>query len=113
MGRVVGAAVILITGVGLLVITWPQLLGLEQSYLVAHAVAIRGGLVAAAAAVLLLTLVLCVAIRPGRRLLGGLAALLAVFIGANCAVLATRGLGDTAFAEPRDADVTPSSPVPT
>ncbi|WP_236006386.1 hypothetical protein [Clavibacter zhangzhiyongii] len=34
MGRVVGAAVILITAAGLLVATWPQLLGLEQTYLV-------------------------------------------------------------------------------
>ncbi|MEW5094549.1 hypothetical protein [Clavibacter michiganensis] len=39
MGRVVGAAVILITAAGLLIVTWPQLLGLEQTYLVAHAVA--------------------------------------------------------------------------
>ncbi|MFT2748813.1 endonuclease/exonuclease/phosphatase family protein [Clavibacter sp. Sh2036] len=106
MGRVVGAAVILVTAAGLLVITWPQLLGLEQSYLVAHAVAIRGALVAASAAVLALTLLLCLAIRPARRLLGSLALLLAVFIGANAAVLATRGAGDTAFADPQDADVT-------
>jgi endonuclease/exonuclease/phosphatase (EEP) superfamily protein YafD len=106
MGRVVGAAVILITAAGLLVVTWPQLLGLEQTYLVAHAVAIRGGLVAAAAAVLVLTLVLCLVIRPGRRLLGSIAVLLVVFIGANSAVLATRGLGDTAFQEAQDDDVT-------
>jgi hypothetical protein len=106
MGRVVGAAVILAIAAGLLVVTWPQLLGLEQTYLVAHAVAIRGGLVAAAAALLVLILILCLAIRPGRRLLGSLALLLVAFIGANSAVLAARGLGDTTFAEPQDADVT-------
>jgi endonuclease/exonuclease/phosphatase (EEP) superfamily protein YafD len=106
MGRVVGAAVIVVAAVALLVVTWPQLLGLEQTYLIAHAVAIRGALVAAAAAVLVTLLILGLAIRPARRFLGGLAVLMVLFIGANSAVLATRGLGDTAFAEPEDADVT-------
>jgi endonuclease/exonuclease/phosphatase (EEP) superfamily protein YafD len=81
----------------LLAFGWPQLFGLQNSWVVAHAVSLRGLGVAVAAAGALVLLLLT-PVRPLRRLAGSLAVLLLLFAVGNAAVLATRGIGLTASA---------------
>ena len=83
----------------LLAFGWPQLFGLQNSWVVAHAVSLRGLAVAVAVAGLVLLLLLAV-IRPVRRLAVSLAVLLLLFGLGNTAVLATRGFGGEADASP-------------
>lgn len=86
-----GAALVLLT------FGWPQLFGLQNSWVVAHAVSLRGLGVAVAAAGLVVLLLLT-PIRPLRRLAGSLGVLLLLFALGNAAVLATRGIGVAAAA---------------
>ncbi|WP_430645659.1 endonuclease/exonuclease/phosphatase family protein [Agromyces sp. GXS1127] len=90
--RILGWAVLLGTAAVAAVLLWPQGFGLQNQWIAAHVVALRGvaavgaGTLAAIAAIAML-------LGPGRRLLGGIAAILVLFALGNLGVLAVRGLG--------------------
>lgn len=88
---------LLLGGAALLLLAfgWPRLFGLQNSWVVAHAVSLRGLGVAVAVAGLVVLLLLT-SIRPLRRLAASFAVLLLLFAVGNAAVLYTRGLGPTA-----------------
>ncbi|GAA1502722.1 endonuclease/exonuclease/phosphatase (EEP) superfamily protein YafD [Agromyces terreus] len=87
---------ILVSGSALLaaLLLWPQALGLQNQWVFAHVVALRGvaGLGALVAAVLLLLLAFA---RPLRTVAFGLAAVCALFAAGNAAVLTARGFAST------------------
>ena len=91
----------------LLVLGWPQLFGLQNTWVAAHAVSLRGVAVAGSALLVAGLLVLLVLIRPLRPLTAGAVVLLALFGVGNAGVLASRGVGDPvgtpALAETTDA----------
>lgn len=90
--RIVTALVLGGSALVLFAVGWPQLFGLQNSWVFAHAVSLRGLGVAVGAAGLVV-LALLAAIRPLRRLAGSLAVLLLLFGVGNVAVLAVRGIG--------------------
>ncbi|WP_395242674.1 endonuclease/exonuclease/phosphatase family protein [Agromyces sp. MMS24-K17] len=92
------------------ILVWPQAVGLNDQWIAAHVVALRGagaiGAVALAVVAAALTLV-----RPVRRAAIAVAAILAFFAAGNAAVLAVRGFGGgadapTGAAATADGDVT-------
>lgn len=92
LSRVLTALVLGGSALALLAFGWPQLFGLQNSWVFAHVVSLRGVGVAVAA-VGLVVLALLTSIRPLRRLAGSLAVLVLLFAFGNAAVLATRGIG--------------------
>jgi endonuclease/exonuclease/phosphatase (EEP) superfamily protein YafD len=106
IGRVLAALVILAVAAVLLVAVWPQLLGLEQVFGVAQVVSLRGAATVVALLALVLLGLLALAARRTRRFLGSILVLLLAFIGTSSAVLSTRGLGETEFADKGEWDVT-------
>ena len=95
------------TALLLLVLGWPQLFGLQNTWVSAHAVSLRGVAVAASVALVAVLLALLMLIRPLRPLTGGLVVLLLLFGVGNAGIMASRGLGDPvgtqASAETTDA----------
>ena len=75
----------------LLVLTWPQLFGLQNTWLVAQIVSFRGALVAISVAGAALFFAFAI-FRPLRRLSASLAVVLLVFAAANITILAVRGV---------------------
>jgi endonuclease/exonuclease/phosphatase (EEP) superfamily protein YafD len=104
--RVLASIVLVVVAVILLALAWPQLLGLQRAFGVAHVVSLRGA--AALIGVGLLVVVLLVALLGSavRRFAASLGVLLVVFVLVNAAVLSTRGFGDEAFETAADSDVT-------
>ncbi len=90
-GRVLAAIVVVAVAVGLLVIGWPQLLGLQQQPIIAQVVSLRAVAVCVAALVLVLLLVATATSRSARRFAGALALVVLAFGGLQLAVLSTRG----------------------
>ena len=90
--RILGWAIVLGTAVVALVLVWPQAFGLQNQWVAAHVVALRGtaaaGGIIAAAVFLLLALA-----RPMRRFAIAMAVVLALFAAGNFGVLAVRGFG--------------------
>jgi len=82
----IGAAIVL------LLLTWPQLVGAQNFWVIAHIVSLRGAAVVAAAAALVLLLLLT-RIPALRRVTGMLAVVVLLFIVANAGILAVRGIG--------------------
>jgi endonuclease/exonuclease/phosphatase (EEP) superfamily protein YafD len=101
--RLAAAALIVAVAAALLVAVWPQLLGLQTTIVVAQVVSLRGLVALAAAGLLLLVAVPTLASRRFRRLGAALCVLLLVFVGASAAVLATRGFGPARGEQP-DSD---------
>ena len=103
--RLLSALIVIVAAAVLLVLCWPQLLGLENTWVIAHIVSLRGLAVvgAAAALVVLLLLGLIPRIRP---VLGMLAVLVVLFGAANAGILAFRGIGvhDAPAASAKAAD---------
>jgi endonuclease/exonuclease/phosphatase (EEP) superfamily protein YafD len=107
MFRRVLAAVLLVAVAGiLLALAWPQLVGLQRAYGVAHVVSFRGGALAIAAALIVVLTLVALLSRALRRFVASLAVLLLAFALVNAAVLSTRGFGDTAFETPGESTVT-------
>ncbi|GAA2028114.1 hypothetical protein GCM10009819_09550 [Agromyces tropicus] len=103
--RILGWAVVLGTTALAAVLLWPQAFGLQDQWIAAHVVALRGA-AAAAAGFLAVVLAIAMLVGPGRRLLGALAAVLAAFSLGNVGVLAVRGLGgETVAASPESVTV--------
>lgn len=88
--RLLRALILIGAAVFLLVITWPQAFGLQNTWIIAHLVSFRGLAVIGAVAGLVV-LGLFWFIRRWRRTLGLLMVLLVVFGGANVGILAARG----------------------
>jgi endonuclease/exonuclease/phosphatase (EEP) superfamily protein YafD len=104
--RVLAAAALLAGAAVLIAFAWPQLLGLQRQYGVAHVVSFRAGAAVIGVALIVLCLMLAAASRRIRRFMGSAAVLLLVFVLVNAAVLSTRGFGATDFAEAVEGDVT-------
>ncbi|BDZ55958.1 endonuclease/exonuclease/phosphatase family protein [Agromyces marinus] len=96
--RIIGWAVAIGTAALAAVLLWPQALGLQDQWVAAHVVALRGS-AALAAGVVAAVLALAMLLGSGRRLLGALTAILIVFALGNLGVLAARGLGGEAAPE--------------
>lgn len=104
--RILAAAMLVILALALLVVAWPQLFSLQRSPGVAQAVSLRG-LAIAAAAVAVVGLLLVIAISSRlRRFAASAAVLLLGFALLNTAVVATRGIGNPAFATAAPASIT-------
>ncbi|WGD38379.1 endonuclease/exonuclease/phosphatase family protein [Lysinibacter sp. HNR] len=97
MGRFISAILLLAFLVLGVLLTWPQLAGLEQTIGFAQVIALRGAAIAAAIAVIVLATILSVIIRPLRGFLAGLIVILILFAIANTAILVTRSFGGNSF----------------
>ena len=104
--RFLAAAFLVFLALLLLLMAWPQLVGMERTFGFAQVVSLRGGLVAIAALGILVAIIVLVLAPPLRRFAASVAALLLVFALLNVAVLQTRGLGDQAFETPGDSTIT-------
>ncbi|MCU1560613.1 endonuclease/exonuclease/phosphatase family protein [Mycetocola sp.] len=105
MLKVLGAIATVGIAVALLVISVPQLFGLQTTWIIAQITSMRSltivaGLLAAVAFALLALAT------PVRAFAGTVVVLLLVFIGANAIIGVSRGLGNTTFAEPTPDTVT-------
>jgi endonuclease/exonuclease/phosphatase (EEP) superfamily protein YafD len=90
--RILGWAVVLGTAVVAAVLLWPQAFGLQNQWIAAHVVALRG--TAAACAVIAALGLALLAIPRSTRTFGiAMAVVLALFAVGNLAVLTARGLG--------------------
>jgi len=103
--RLLAAAVTLALAAALLIVCWPQLLGLEGTLGVAQLVSLRG--MAALVAILLAVLLTLFALlsHRARRFFAGLAVLLLGFAVVSTGVLAVRGFTGGAFQTVADGDL--------
>jgi endonuclease/exonuclease/phosphatase (EEP) superfamily protein YafD len=90
--RILGWAIVLGTAALAAVLLWPQAFGMQNQWIAAHVVALRGA-AAAGAGVLAALCAIALLLGPARRLLAALTAILVLFALGNLGVLATRGLG--------------------
>jgi endonuclease/exonuclease/phosphatase (EEP) superfamily protein YafD len=96
--RILGWAVVLATAAVAFVLVWPQAVGLQNQWVAAHVVALRG--VAAAIGIVAAIVFALLAIPQRSRRFGiAMATVLALFAAGNIAVLAVRGAGGIAAAE--------------
>ncbi|GAA1060941.1 endonuclease/exonuclease/phosphatase family protein [Agromyces bracchium] len=100
--RILGWAVVLGTAAVASALLWPQAFGLQDQWIAAHVVALRG-VAAAGAGALAAVLAIALLLGPGRRLIGALAAILVLFALGNLGVLALRGLGGGGAAAASDS----------
>jgi len=89
--RIVRSLIVAAVAAILLVFVWPQAFGLQNTWVIAHAVSLRG-LAVVAAGILVLVLLLLSRFRPWRRTM-------TVFIVANVGILTSRGLGTESAAK--------------
>jgi endonuclease/exonuclease/phosphatase (EEP) superfamily protein YafD len=108
--RILPTAIALLAAAALAVLTWPQLVGLQNAWVVAQIVSLRGLAVACGVVAVVLLLVLTV-LRPVRRLAASLAIVVALFIVANAAILAVRGIGVDGGVNAVEADAAPGMPA--
>ena len=104
--RVLAAAIIVIVGIVLLILAWPQLLGLQRTPGVAQVVSLRGLEIAIAAVIVVALGFVAVLAPPLRRFAASIAVLLLVFAALNAAVVATRGIGSLGFETVNESSVT-------
>jgi endonuclease/exonuclease/phosphatase (EEP) superfamily protein YafD len=96
--RILGWAVVLATAAVAFVLVWPQAVGLQNQWVAAHVVALRG--VAAGVGIVAAIVFALLAIPQRSRRFGiAMATVLALFAAGNIAVLAVRGAGGIAAAE--------------
>lgn len=93
--RFLSALIAIGASVALLILSWPQFFGLQNTWIIAHAVSLRGLMLVGAAA-LVVVLLLIMLFRPLRALAGLLVVALLGFGVANVAILASRGIGQDA-----------------
>src|SRR5687767_13830024 len=104
---VVGLATLVI----LTVLAWPELLGLQNTWVVAHAVSFRGVAVAVAIALVLLLGIMLLLARPLRGTTAMLMVLLVAFGAVNAGILLHRGLGSAATGAADAADAAGTAPT--
>jgi len=102
--RLVGILTTVLFAIAAAVLTWPQFFRVERMYPVAQIVSMRGVLVLAFAAILLLALLLALA-RPLRGFAASLAIVSLLAGGANAAILVVRGTGTDSLPEPTETSV--------
>lgn len=90
--RILGWAIALGTAAVAAVLLWPQAFGLQNQWIAAHVVALRGAAAVCAGATAVVFALLALA-GPGRRFAVAMAAILAVFVAGNVGILAVRGFG--------------------
>lgn len=90
--RTLGWAFLLGTAALVAVLLWPQAFGLQNQWIAAHVVALRGAAALCAAVASVLFVVLALG-RSARRFGAAMAAILMLFAVGNAAVLAVRGVG--------------------
>lgn len=93
--RILGWAIVLGTAAVALVLVWPQAFGLQNQWVAAHVVALRGTAAAGGVVALVVFLLLALA-RPIRVFAFAMAAVFALFAAGNVAVLTARGFGASA-----------------
>lgn len=106
MGRIIGAAVLVIVAIALLILAWPQLFGLGQAWVVAQAVSLRGLAVAVGLVVVVGFTLIALLAPVARRFTAGLAIVVLAFCAVNVLVLSTRGFGDEGFQSTTASDIT-------
>lgn len=106
MWKVIGALLTLAIGVVLVVVAWPQLLGLQDAWLVAQAVSLRGVLLVGAVAAAVVLLIVGLAARPIRSFALSVTALLVLFSAVNGAVMVERGLGGSGLGDDAEGSIT-------
>lgn len=104
--RILAAILLVAVAVALLVAAWPQLFGLQRTFVIAQVVAFRGSAIAVAVIGILVLMLLALLGRTFRRLGSSLALLLLVFALVSTAVLATRGFGNNSFSTKGRSDIT-------
>lgn len=104
--RLLAAAFLVLLAAVLLVFAWPQLFGLEHTFVVAQAVSLRGAAVAASVVAIVIMGFVVVLAPAARRFAASIAVLLVVFSLVNLAVLGTRGFGNLAFETADESTVT-------
>jgi endonuclease/exonuclease/phosphatase (EEP) superfamily protein YafD len=97
--RIVIAVLVIALSAVLLVLVWPQALGLQAAPIIAQVVALRG-LDVAIAIVAIVVLLLLALVRPVRAFAFALAIPLVVFALVSVAILGTRGFGGPTVARP-------------
>lgn len=104
--RILAAAFLVLLGLALLLVAWPQLANLARADGFVQAVSLRGlAVVAAVVAIVALGFIAVLAV-PIRRFAASVAVLLLVFCLVNLAVLSTRGFGNIAFETAGESTVT-------
>lgn len=98
MLRLLGILVTVVFAIAAAIITWPQFFRLERTFPFAQIVSLRGAVVVGFAAVAVLALLLCLA-RTARAFAASILVIALAAGGANAAVLAVRGIGQTALPE--------------
>ncbi|RLP80753.1 endonuclease/exonuclease/phosphatase family protein [Mycetocola lacteus] len=96
MFKFLGALLTLAVALGLLIVTWPPLFGLQTTVIVAQITAMRGLLVACCVAALVLFLIIGI-IRPLRGFAGSMAVVMFLGAVANTGILVYRGFDDSAL----------------
>jgi endonuclease/exonuclease/phosphatase (EEP) superfamily protein YafD len=96
--RILGWAIVLGTAAVATVLVWPQAFGLQNQWVAAHVVALRGAAAAVAVAALVPFLLLSL-VRRVRLFAFAMAAVFALFAVGNVAVLGVRGFGSGAGGE--------------
>lgn len=90
--RILGWAIVLGTAVVAAVLLWPQAFGLQNQWVAAHVVALRGAAAVCAGATAVVFALL--ALTPSaRRFALAMTAILAAFVAGNVGILAVRGFG--------------------
>lgn len=104
--RVITALVLVVVGAVLLLVAWPQLVGLQRAAGVAQVASLRGLLTAIALLVVVLLTIVALLSSRLRSLAGALAVLVLVFAGIQLAVLSTRGATELAPPATQAGDLT-------
>ncbi|MGV8969348.1 MAG: endonuclease/exonuclease/phosphatase family protein [Microbacteriaceae bacterium] len=97
VSRILAAAFVLGCAAFLLVCSWPQLFGLQQTAVFAQIVSLRGASIVAAFIGVVVSLLIALISSRARRFTASVALVLIGFMLLSAAVLATRGLGNTSF----------------
>lgn len=106
MTRLVSAVAVLVCAAVALVLSWPQLFGLQWTTGIAQVVAMRGIGIAVALVVAVALTLLALLAPPARRFAASLAVIALGTAAFGGIVLATRGFGDLAFDTKSESDVT-------
>ncbi|MBG6239388.1 endonuclease/exonuclease/phosphatase (EEP) superfamily protein YafD [Mycetocola sp. CAN_C7] len=105
MLRFLGAIATVAIAVGLLVVTWPQFFGLQTTWIIAQITSMRS-LAVVAALLAAVAFALLALLRPMRAFAGSIVVLLLLFAVGNAAIVVSRGLGNTTFAEKTPDSIT-------
>ncbi|UCR89061.1 endonuclease/exonuclease/phosphatase family protein [Mycetocola spongiae] len=105
MFKFFGALLTLALAVGLLIVTWPQLFGLQTTHIIAQITAMRGLLVACCAVGMIVFLLIGI-VRPLRAFAGGMAVVLLLAGLGNAGILFFRGTGQEALPAAGEGAVT-------